>query len=178
MWWENDRTMKISLVAAIGANYEIGVKGQLLWHLPADMKRFKEITTHHHVLMGRKTFESIPEKFRPLPNRVNVILTSNKQFRAEGCKVVHSLADAIALSELANEKELMVIGGGEIYQLTLPVANTLYITLVQHSFPEADTFFPKWNEQDFVEVENFYFEQDDQHAYNYRFLKFERRFPK
>lgn len=170
--------MKISLVAAIGANNEIGAKGQLLWHLPADMKRFKEITTHHHVLMGRKTFDSIPEKFRPLPNRVNVVLTTNKDFFAKGCAVVHSIAAAIDLAKFANEKELMIIGGGEIYNLALPFANTLYITLVEHIFPQADAFFPKWNEHDFVETENIYFHKDEKHAYNYRFLKLERCFPK
>lgn len=168
--------MKISLVAAIGINQEIGAKGQLLWHLPADMKRFKEITIGHHVLMGRKTFGSIPDKFRPLPNRINIILTSNNQFKAANCKVAHSCEEGIEFAKSANEKELMVIGGAEVYQLFLPFATTLYITLVEHAFPEADAFFPKWNEHDFVETENSYFKKDEKHAYNYRFLKLERCF--
>jgi dihydrofolate reductase len=177
VWWENkSENMKISLVAAIGNNFELGARGSLLWHLPADLKRFKELTIGHHVLMGRKTFESIPEKFRPLPNRINVILTSNLTYVAPGCKVVHSLTEAIDSAKSSGESELMVIGGGEVYRLSLPLADILYITWVESDFLEADTFFPKWNPADFIETENLFFTKDAKHAYNYRFLKLERKF--
>lgn len=167
--------MKIALVVALGLNNEIGANGKLLWHLPADLKRFKEITSGHHVLMGRKTYESIPEKFRPLPNRVNIILTTNKNFKAANCIVVHTIKEAIAIAKNARENELMIIGGGEIYTLAIPFATTLYITKVNSNFSEADTFFPKWNTEEFVETENIFFEKDEKNEFDFNYIKLEKK---
>ncbi|MCS6818886.1 MAG: dihydrofolate reductase [Chitinophagales bacterium] len=162
--------MKISLVAAIGKNRELGAKGKLLWSLPDDMKRFRQITTGHHVLMGRKTFESIPPNFRPLKNRTNIVLTRNPNFTAQGCFIVSSLGEAIALASGNGEQELMVIGGGEIYKQALPLATTLYLTIVEQEFPEADTFFPAWNTSNYSIIEQEYHPSDSSHAYAFTFL--------
>jgi len=167
--------MKIALVAAIGSNNEIGAHGNLLWHLPADLKRFKEITLGHHVLMGRKTYESIPAKFRPLPGRENIVLTSNKHYTAQGCKVVHSIEEGIQIASTAGDTALMIIGGGEIYALAMPLATTLYITKVEGTFPDADAFFPAWSNTDFVLTEQEHFSKDDKHAFNFSFLQLEKR---
>lgn len=167
--------MKIALVVALGKNNEIGANGTLLWHLPKDMKQFKEITMGHHVLMGRKTYESIPEKFRPLPGRVNIVLTSNQSFSAPNCIIVHTLKQGIEIAQAAGEKELMVIGGGEIYKHTMPIVDILYLTKVAHSFPQADTFLPQWDEAEFEETEHLFFSKDDKHAYDFQFVKLEKR---
>lgn len=167
--------MKIALVVALGLKNEIGANGKLLWHLPADLKRFKDITTGHHVLMGRKTYESIPEKFRPLPNRVNIILTTNRNFTAQNCIVVYTLNEAIEIAKKAGETELMIIGGGEIYELAMPIATTLYITRVNESFSEADTFFPKWNTEEFIETEYTSFDKNDKNLFDFYFQKLEKK---
>src|SRR5688572_16262883 len=135
--------MKISAVVAASENNAIGLKGNLLWHLPKDMKYFKEVTYGHHVLMGRKSYESIPEKFRPLDGRVNIIVTRQNNFKAEGCQVVASLEDGIQFAKDNGEDELMILGGGEIYKQALSKTDKVYLTRVYHSFEEADTFFPE-----------------------------------
>lgn len=137
----------ISLIAAIGENNELGKGNTLLWHLPADLKHFKEITMLHPVIMGRKTFESIG---KPLPNRRNIVITRNVNYKKEGIEVANSLAGALDLIKNPNE-EVFIIGGGELYKETMPIADKLYITHIQASDNEADTFFPEiipivWNE--------------------------------
>ncbi|GBU06819.1 dihydrofolate reductase [Bacteroidales bacterium] len=127
----------LSTIVAIGKNNEIGYKNDLLWRLPKDLKRFKEITTGHSILMGRKTYESLPKG--ALPNRKNIILTRDARYIAENCTVYTSLHDMI---KEENEDEIFIIGGGEIYKLTLPLSNKLYLTTVEASFENADTFFP------------------------------------
>jgi dihydrofolate reductase len=134
--------MIISIVVAISSDNAIGKNGDLLWHLPKDMKRFKEITYGHHVLMGRKTYESIPEKFRPLPGRVNIVVTRNKNYVAEGCKVVESLEEGIQFARENGEQELMIIGGAEIYRQAIIDSSKIYLTLVNAHFDDADSFFP------------------------------------
>lgn len=166
--------MHISLVAAIGENFELGGKGNLLWRLPNDMQKFKQITSGHHVLMGRKTYESLPPKFRPLPERVNIVLTENSHFQAQGCFVVNNLADALELAQKAGESDLMVIGGAKIYNQCLPLADTLYITKVHGTFPEADVYFPDWNDSKWNLVSAEHADKDDKHAYPYTFTKLER----
>ena len=131
--------MILSIIVAIGEKNEIGYKNGLLWHLPADLKRFKTLTTGHTIVMGRKTFESLPNG--PLPNRRNVVISRNQNFTHPDCLVVSSLAEAFI--KLSDEKEVYVIGGNQIYCQTLPYASKLYLTRVHASFPEADTFFPE-----------------------------------
>lgn len=142
--------MKVSLIVAMDSDRGIGKDNDLMWHLPADMKFFKETTTGHVVVMGRKNFESIPEKYRPLPNRENVVLTRNKDYSAPNCLVFHSIEECIAHYS-AEEKKAFIIGGGEIYKeaLELDIIEEMYITHVDDTY-DADTFFPEidlniWN---------------------------------
>lgn len=140
---------RIAIIAAIGKNRELGRGGNLLWHLPDDMRRFKELTTGHPVIMGRKTWESLPEKFRPLSGRTNIVVTRQAGYKAEGATVVDGLSDAFLSAEKASgANETFIIGGSEIYSATLPYARRLYLTLVDDA-PEADVFFPEY-ENDFI----------------------------
>ena len=140
----------ISLVVAVAANYVIGKDNQLVWHLRDDMKFFKELTTGHIILTGRKNYESIPEKFRPLPNRLNCILTRNKKYQAPGAEIYSNFNDWVDDFK-EDERELFVIGGGEIYRMALENnwIDVMYITHV-NAQPDGDTFFPalyleNWN---------------------------------
>ena len=142
----------VSLIVAVGNNFEIGNKGELLWRLPEDLKNFKRITMGHHLIMGRKTFESIG---KPLPGRTTVIITRQKDYQVEGCEVVHSLEDALEVARNNGDQEAMVVGGGEIYKEALPYTDRIYFSKVEYK-GEADTFFPKidlseWESSDKVE---------------------------
>ena len=170
--------MIISIIAGIGKANELGKGNQLLWQLPKDMKHFRDLTTDHTVIMGRKTFESIG---RPLPKRRNIVITRDTTYRADGVEVVHSLDEALQLAALEqgrgfeenqDEVELFIIGGAEIYAQALPRANRLYITHVGANF-DADTFFPtigpEWKE--YSHKEN---TPDDDHAYPYTFTTYQK----
>ncbi len=124
----------------MGKNRAIGRNNKLLWNIPDDLKHFKKITTGHAVIMGRKTFESIG---RQLPNRANIIITRDKNFKADGCVISHSLDEALDLAKQKNE-EIFIIGGGQIYEQALPHADKLYLTIVDDE-PKADTFFPDYS---------------------------------
>ena len=140
------RKNRISAIAAIGnTTRALGKGGGLLWHIPEDMKRFKELTSGRPVIMGRKTWESIPLKFRPLPGRKNIVITRNADFEADGATVSSSIEDAIAKAEQANPEEIFIIGGAEIYRQALPLADRLYLTLVESDDP-GDAFFPEYPE--------------------------------
>jgi dihydrofolate reductase len=133
----------ISIIVAISNQTRaIGKKNELLWKIPNDLKRFKELTTGHPIIMGRKTFESIG---RPLPNRTNVIITRNKDYTFENCSVVGSLDEAIELAKKIDKEEIFIIGGGEIYKQALPFTDRLYLTVVDDE-PKADTFFPDYSD--------------------------------
>ncbi|UUV21303.1 dihydrofolate reductase [Paenimyroides aestuarii] len=133
--------MKISLIAAIAQNHAIGKNNQLLWHLPADFKHFKETTSDHFILMGRKTFESFP---KPLPNRTHLIVTRQKNYTVpDHCFAFASVKDALVFAQQQNQKMVYVIGGGEIYKETIGIANELVITHVDAEFKDADAFFPE-----------------------------------
>ena len=134
--------MIISHIVATSKNKAIGKNNQLLWHLPADMKFFKEKTKGHCILTGRKNYESIPEKFRPLPNRTNIVITREKNYAAPGAIVLNSIEAGIRYALEKGETELFIIGGGEIYKQSIELCNKLYITLVEGDF-EADTFYPE-----------------------------------
>ena len=136
--------MKISLIAAIASeNRALGKNNRLIYHIPEDLKRFKEITSGHPIIMGRKTFESIGQ---PLPNRTNIIITRDPEYSAEGAVIVYSLNEAL---QKASDGEVFIIGGGQIYQEAIKIANKLYLTIVEGN-PDADTFFPDF--QDFKKV--------------------------
>jgi dihydrofolate reductase len=128
---------KISIIVAIAENFAIGRNNQLLWHIPADLKRFKKITGGHQVIMGKLTYESLP--IRPLPNRKNIVITDKPGETFEGCTTVYSIEEALNLCH--EQEESFIIGGGSIYRQFLPFCNKLYLTLVHKDF-EADTFFP------------------------------------
>lgn len=138
----------ISIIAAIGKNRELGKDDKLLWHIPEDFKRFKELTSGHIVIMGRKTFESIG---KPLPNRINIVVTKNRAWTPLGCTVSYSIEEAIKKGAAfakasASQREIFIIGGGEIYKQGIKYANKLYLTLVDKEFPDADVFFPNYSE--------------------------------
>jgi dihydrofolate reductase len=160
----------ISLIAAIGGNNEIGKGNTLLWHMPADMKYFKEITLAHSVVMGRKTFESMG---KILPNRRNIVISRDVKYKAPGVEVAHSLSEALDLVG-NNEEEVFVIGGGELYEQTMPIADKLYITHIDAEDSEADAFFPEiipivWNEISHKE-----YKADDKNPFNYTFSVYDR----
>lgn len=162
----------ISLIAAIGKNNELGKKNALLWDMPNDMKHFRDTTRGHTIIMGQKTYESMG---KPLPNRRNIVVTRNKDFRAEGVEISYSLEDTMR-SFKDSPEEIFVIGGGEIYKQTIEKADRLYITHVNATYPDADAFFPEiipivWNEVSHEEHN-----ADDKHAFDYTFSTYEKFF--
>lgn len=156
--------MKVGLIVAMDKERGIGKNNDLMWHLPADMKFFKETSTGHIVVMGRKNYDSIPDRFRPLPNRENVVLTRNKDFTAEGCLVFHSLEACLEHYKNETERIVYIIGGGEIYHqaLELRCLDEMYITHVDKEYG-ADTFFPKFDESDWIVSEVMEHGPDEKH---------------
>jgi dihydrofolate reductase len=159
----------ITLIAAAAENNALGKNNDLLWHLPDDFKRFKQLTSNHYIIMGRKTFESFP---KPLPNRTHVIITRQKNYQHEGCIVVSSLKEAIAIAP--KDETVFVIGGGEIYQQSIEMADCIELTRV-HTTLEADTFFPEidltvWQ----LTFEEFH-PQDEKHHYSFTFQTFHKK---
>ncbi len=165
--------MLISLVVAAAENNAIGKHGALLWTLPNDMKFFKNTTWAMPVAMGRKTFESLDSK--PLNGRLNIVITRQKDWQAEGVVVTDNIKDAVFVAQQSDYKELMVIGGGEIYKEAMPKADKIYITRVHAVFNDADTFFPPIDEDDWQLVSNEDFFKDDKHAFDYSFQLWERK---
>ena len=145
--------MAISMIAAVGKNLELGKNNDLIWHFKEDMKFFKETTMGHPVIMGRKTFESLP---KALPGRKNIVISANPEYKADGAEVVASVEEAIKLAEAENT-DAFVIGGGRIYTEFLPYADNLYLTEIDAECPDADTYFPEFNKSDYIkEIVNFY----------------------
>jgi len=168
--------MKVSLIAAAAQNRVIGKNNDLPWRLPDDMKFFMETTRGHHVIMGRKNYDSLPEKYKPLPHRTNVVVTRQKDFEAPGCTVVHDIADALSVARNHHEKEVFVIGGAEIYKLAMPYADLLYLTEI-HAVVEGDTFFPEVDHSEWEEVSRQHHAKDDRHPYSFDFVVYERKSP-
>lgn len=139
--------MKVVAIVAMDLDRGIGKNNDLMWHLPADMQFFKKTTTGHIVIMGRKNFESIPERFRPLPNRENAVLTRNNNFTAEGCIIFNSLEACLAHYQQETERIVFIIGGGEIYRESIEkdMVDEIYLTKVNHRYG-ADTFLVDWDE--------------------------------
>jgi len=174
--------MKISIIAAVGKNNELGKGNDLVFKLPADMKHFKDITTGHIVIMGRKTYESIG---RPLPNRKNIVLTLDKKFKTDGIEIAYSVEEAIKLARtnpslalpLSGEEkntEIFVIGGGQIYKLFMSIADKLYITHINATFKDADVFFPEIIPIVFGEMKREHHKKDEKNIYDYDFVEYER----
>lgn len=140
---------KVSLIVAMDRNRGIGRDNDLMWHLPNDMRFFKETTENQIVVMGRKNYDSIPEKYRPLPNRENVILTKNTSFEASNCSIFHSLDGALSAYQSDKNRKFFIIGGGQIYKLALEakILEEMFITHIDGNY-DADTFFPDFNESD------------------------------
>lgn len=159
----------LSAILAMSENRVIGKNNQLPWHLPADLKHFKTITTGHSILMGRKTYESIG---RPLPNRTNIIITRNAALQIPGCVVVTSIDDALNYAKKEN-KEIFIIGGAEVYTQLLPVTDRIYLTLVHGQFA-GDAFFPELNKEEWKEVDRVDHNADANNAYPYSFIRMER----
>jgi len=153
----------IIIIAAVAENNALEKKNKLVWHLPNDFKRFKSLTTNHHIIMGRKTFESFP---KPLPNRTHIVISRQENYNPAGCIVVDSIEKAIALCP--ENEDSYIIGGGEIYTLGLQYADIIEITRVHHTF-DADAFFPKINEREWQLVESEPNFKDDTHLYDYTY---------
>ena len=155
----------IALVVAMAENRVIGKENKLIWHLPADLKFFKNLTTGHPIIMGRKTFESIG---KPLPNRTNIVITRQADFTAEGCMVAHSLTEALMLAQQL-DSDIFVIGGAEIYKQAMFLADTIYLTEVHHTF-EGDTFFPEIDSVLWQETSREEHKADEKNPYDYAFV--------
>jgi dihydrofolate reductase len=155
----------ISIIAAMDRNRGIGVDNKLPWRLSADLKRFRELTMDHHIIVGRKTFESIGS---PLPGRRMIVVTRDVNYKAEGCDVAHSVEDATRLARERGENEVFICGGAEIYAQTIGVADRMYLTLVDAEV-SADTFFPEFDELEWNQRESSYQQADDRNQYPFTF---------
>ena len=167
--------MKVSLIVAVSENGVIGKDNDLIWHLPKDMKFFKDTTMGHHVIMGRKNFESIPHKYRPLPNRTNIVITRQSDYKAEDSIVVNSVEEALKVAKSNGENEAFIIGGGQIYKLALEanLIDRIYLTKIHHSF-DGDTFFTELS-SDWEEIKREDCFKDDNHKYDYSFIVLEKK---
>ncbi len=160
-----------SIIAAKGANNVIGKANGMVWHLPADLKYFKNKTKGHYVVMGRKTFESLGT---PLPGRPTIIVTRRKDYHPANCYVVHDLLAAFKLAEQKKEEELYILGGSEIYKQTLSVADKMYLTEIKATF-DGDAYFPEFNTENWTEVNREEHEADEKNKYAYTFVEYIRK---
>ena len=161
----------ITLIAAIGKNNALGKNNDLIWHLPADLKRFRQLTTGHHMIMGRKTYESIG---KPLPNRTTIIVSRNPEYFQEGCLTASSLENAIQIAN--NEEVICIVGGEQIYRKALEnnLVDALDITLVHDEF-DADVFFPEIDLKIWEEISRENFKADEKNKYDYSFIQYKKK---
>ena len=160
----------ITIIAAAAENDALGKDNDLVWHLPNDFKRFKSLTTNHYIIMGRKTFESFP---KPLPNRTHIIITRQEDYIApEGCFTTNSLNKAISICP--KDKETFIIGGGQIYKQSMELADKIELTRV-HTEVEADTFFPKIDDQNWELTESIFHPKDEKHQFDFTYLTYIRK---
>jgi len=166
--------MVVSLIVAVSENNVIGKDNDLVWHLPTDMKFFKDTTKEHFVIMGRRNYESIPHKYRPLPKRTNVIVTRQDDYKAEGCVVVKSVEEAIELAKKAGDKEPFVIGGGQIYKYAIEnnLVDRIYLTRV-HTEIDGDTYFEDLDDS-WKLIHADLHPSDEKHTFAFTFQTFER----
>jgi dihydrofolate reductase len=161
----------VSLLVAMDEQRGIGFRGNLPWRLPADLRRFKTLTMGHHLVMGRKTYESIG---RPLPGRTMIVLSRNPGYQPVGCLPAGSLDEGLEIARHRGEDEVFVIGGGDVFTQALPIADRIYLTLV-HGRVEADTYFPEFDPEDWAEVESVGHPADEDHVFPFTFKVLERR---
>lgn len=164
-----DEKSGITIIVAAGENDSIGKDNKLIWHLGDDLKRFKELTSGHHIIMGRKTFESFPDL---LPNRTHVVISSQKDYKVpEGVIVVKSLVEALNIAK--DDPQPFIIGGGQIYEQAMEIADKIELTRVHENFG-ADTFFPKIDKTKWKEVSNILHKKDAEHAYDFSYITYVR----
>ncbi len=167
---EKEKTSTLTIIGAAAENNAIGMDNKLIWHLSDDLKRFKNLTNGHHIIMGRKTFESFP---KPLPNRTHIVISRQTDYQVpEGVIVVNSLEDAIDAAK--NDSQPFIIGGGEIYQQALSIADKIELTRVHDTF-EGDAFFPEIDLSIWKETANIFHTKDAKHDYEFSFLTYERK---
>lgn len=168
--------MRVSAIAALAENRAIGKDNDLIWSLPDDMRFFMDSTKGHHIVTGRKNFESIPHKYRPLKDRVNVVVTRKKDYEAPGAIVVHDIRAALKVAADAGEEECFIIGGGEIYALALRegLLDTMYLTHVHASF-EADTFYPEFDEDNWHKEVISEHSIDERHPHAFTIVRYDRK---
>lgn len=164
--------MTVSMIVAAAEDNAIGKGHDMLWHLPDDFKFFKETTSGHPIVMGRKTIESLG---KPLKNRTNIVVTRNKDFDKEGVDIYHDLDEALTYAKSLHDEEVFIIGGGQIYKLGEPLADKIYLTRVHGTFPEADVHFPKLDSSQWKLTEEQYHPIDDRHAYAFTIQVFVRQ---
>lgn len=168
--------MNVSIIAAVAEYYAIGRDNDLIWRLPRDLRFFTQKTSGHHVIMGRKNWDSIPDKYRPLPNRTNIVVTRKSDFKADGCVVVNSIEAGLEIARKAQDDEVFIIGGGQIYKLSLEnnLVDTMYITWVHEKF-EADTFFPTVNFDEWNMVDEDHWEADEKNPHAFTITTYVRK---
>lgn len=160
----------LTMIVAAGEDNAIGKDNDLIWHLSNDLKRFKQLTSGHHIIMGRKTFESFP---KPLPNRTHIVITRQKDYKApEGVIIVNNLNDAIDAAK--DDNQPFIIGGGEIYKQAMHLATKIEMTRVHAQFNSADTFFPEINTSEWKEISRVFNPIDEKHEYEFSFVTYER----
>jgi dihydrofolate reductase len=164
----------VSLIAAVARNMTIGKDGDLPWRLPDDMRFFMETTTNHPVVMGRKSFEALPPKFRPLPNRTNIVITRQEDYHAPGAIVFNSLEAGLDYAQTIEDNEIFITGGGEIYTLALPLADRIYLTEVEAEV-EGDAHFPEFDKSKWEIGEKRHHPADEKHPFAFDFVTFERK---
>lgn len=162
--------MSLAAIVVIAENRAIGKDGGLLCHLPADLKHFKEITMGHTIIMGRRTWESLPKG--ALPGRKNVVITRNANFIAHGADVYHSLEEALEATK--DDGKRFIIGGGMLYREAFSMTDVLHLTMLHASFPDADTYFPEFNKDEWKEVSHEDHEADERNPYSYSFIELRR----
>lgn len=165
-----NKSSTVAIAVATGENLAIGKNNQLLWHMPADLKFFKQTTSGHTVIMGRKTFDSVG---KPLPNRRNIVITRDASLKIEGAEVVNSLDEALAITQ-TEEKPVFIVGGAEIYRQALPKTDRLYLTTIHHNF-DADTFFPDFDRSEWTVISSEPHKADEKNKYDYTFEVLERK---
>jgi dihydrofolate reductase len=163
---------QIHAIVAVASDWAIGRQGELLCHMPADMRHFKETTMGHSIVMGRKTFESFPR--RPLPGRQNIVITRNANWQYEGVTVVHSLEEAIAA---AQTDTVFIIGGAQVYEQALPLVDALHLTMIHARWASADAFFPAIDMKEWLEVSREHHPSDPRNAYEFDFITLKRSKP-
>lgn len=158
----------LTMIAAAAENNALGKDNDLIWHISEDLKRFKRLTTGHAIIMGRKTFESMP---KALPNRTNIVLTKRKDYQAKGAEVVHTVEDALEL--VKKDVQPFIIGGGQIYSLFMPLCDRIELTRVHHEF-EADVYFPDIDLNEFEVIAEEYVSKTEEQPYNYTYLTYQK----